>query len=121
MMAVAVIALAAMPQAAGAQILGSDAAACAGGGGHAEPGDQHDMDQQGQRRGERDEFAQFLILPDQQIALAAMPQAAGAQILGSDAAACAGGGGPAILARIPMPSRRTRRSTRHGPAGSAPR
>lgn len=34
------------------------------------------------------------------IALAAMPQEAGAQILGSDAAACASGGGPAILARI---------------------
>ena len=34
------------------------------------------------------------------VALAVMPQAAGAQILGSDAAACAGGGGPAILARI---------------------
>ena len=30
----------------------------------------------------------------------AVPQAVGAQVLGSDAAACTGGGGPAILARI---------------------
>ncbi|MET4896875.1 DUF2141 domain-containing protein [Sphingomonadaceae bacterium jetA1] len=29
-----------------------------------------------------------------------LPRAAGAQVLGSDAAACTGGGGPAILARI---------------------
>ncbi|MFE8584589.1 DUF2141 domain-containing protein [Sphingomonas sp. NCPPB 2930] len=34
------------------------------------------------------------------VALAVVPQAAGAQVLGSDAAACTGGGGPAILARI---------------------
>ncbi|APX64958.1 DUF2141 domain-containing protein [Sphingomonas sp. gentR] len=34
------------------------------------------------------------------IGLAMMPQAAGAQVLGSDAAACTSGGGPAILARI---------------------
>lgn len=34
------------------------------------------------------------------VALATVPQAAGAQVLGSDAAACTGGGGPAILARI---------------------
>ena len=34
------------------------------------------------------------------IGLAVMPQAAGAQVLGSDAAACTSGGGPAISARI---------------------
>ena len=34
------------------------------------------------------------------VALATVPQEAGAQVLGSDAAACTGGGGPAILARI---------------------